>query len=87
MIKVNSLINAKAFITLGIMFVLMVTSIANDSATMDELAHIPASFGYVTEFDYRLNPEHPPLLKVLSGIFGELGARPYFPTSTAAWRC
>ncbi len=86
MIKVNSLANAKAFIILGIMFVLMVTSIANDSATMDELAHIPASFGYVTEFDYRLNPEHPPLLKVLSGIFGELGARPYFPTSTAAWR-
>ena len=86
MIKVNSLINAKAFITLGIMFVLMITSIRNDSATMDELAHIPAAFGYVTQFDYRLNPEQPPLLKVLSGISGEFGARPYFPTDTAAWR-
>ena len=84
--KVNSLVNAKAILILGVMFVLMITSIRNDSATMDELAHIPAAFGYVTQFDYRLNPEHPPLLKVLSGISGALGAKPCFPTNTKYWQ-
>src|SRR3989344_4128971 len=84
--KVNSLINTKATFILGVMFVLMITSIQNDSATMDELAHIPASFGYVTQLDYPLNPEHPPLLKVLSGISGWIGAQPYFPTNTPYWQ-
>jgi hypothetical protein len=41
----------------------------NDSLTFDEVAHIPAGYSYVTLHDYRLNPEHPPLLKVLSGLF------------------
>lgn len=40
----------------------------NDSATFDEVAHIPAGYSYVTEHDMRLNPEHPPLLKDLIGI-------------------
>lgn len=40
----------------------------NDSATYDEVAHIPASYSYLTEHDMRLNPEHPPLIKNLSGL-------------------
>lgn len=40
----------------------------NDSATFDEVAHIPAGYSYVTQADTRLNPEHPPLLKDLIGI-------------------
>lgn len=40
----------------------------HDSAIMDELAHIPSGYSYVRYFDYRLNPEHPPLLKALSGL-------------------
>lgn len=39
-----------------------------DSATMDEKAHIPAGYSYIVKGDYRLNPEHPPLAKALSGI-------------------
>ncbi len=39
-----------------------------DSAIMDELAHIPAGYGYVRYLDYRLNPEHPPLVKILAGL-------------------
>lgn len=65
---------------------LMVGSVWNDSATMDELAHIPAGFGYVTERDYRLNPEHPPVLKVLAALSGWVFARPHFPTDTPYWR-
>lgn len=40
----------------------------NDSTTYDEVAHIPASYSYITQHDMRLNPEHPPLLKDLVGI-------------------
>lgn len=39
-----------------------------DSATMDEVAHIPSGYSYVKDFDYRLNPEHPPLVKALAGL-------------------
>ncbi len=39
-----------------------------DSLTTDEKAHIPAGYSYVNHGDFRLNPEHPPLLKSLSGF-------------------
>lgn len=56
----------------------------NDSLTFDEVAHIPAGYSYVVKHDYRLNPEHPPLLKVLSGI-AILPLRPHFDTSQDFW--
>jgi len=55
-----------------------------DSGTMDELAHIPAGYGYVKYLDFRLNPEHPPLLKAISAfplLFFDLN----FPTDARAW--
>lgn len=55
-----------------------------DSAIMDELAHIPASYSYVKFLDYRLNPEHPPLVKIISGLpllFTKLN----FPLASPAW--
>ncbi len=66
------------------MFILMFFSSLNDSATMDELAHIPSGYSYLTQRDYRLNPEHPPLIKDLSAIpllFLNLN----FPTNVPAW--
>ena len=39
-----------------------------ESTIMDEQAHIPAGFSYVSYGDMRLNPEHPPLLKDLAGL-------------------
>ncbi|MFH1509840.1 MAG: glycosyltransferase family 39 protein [Candidatus Nealsonbacteria bacterium] len=39
-----------------------------DSLTFDELAHIPAGYSYLTKQDYRVNPEHPPLLKDIAAI-------------------
>ncbi|PWH09900.1 hypothetical protein DEJ39_09090, partial [Bacteroidetes bacterium SCGC AAA795-G10] len=38
------------------------------SATMDEQAHIPAGYSYLSQRDFRINPEHPPLIKSLSAI-------------------
>ncbi len=52
---------------------------------MDELAHIPAGYGYVKFLDYRLNPEHPPLVKMIAAlplVFIHLN----FPTDKAAWK-
>lgn len=43
-------------------------SMAQDSLTFDELAHIPAGYSYLTKKDYRLNPEHPPLVKDLAAL-------------------
>jgi hypothetical protein len=65
-------------------FGLMLNSSLGDSATMDELAHIPAGYSYLKLGDNRLNPEHPPLLKDLSAlplIFMDLE----FPTETKYW--
>lgn len=52
------------------LFVLVVSLLnaKNDSATFDEVAHIPAGYTYLTEHDWRLNPEHPPLIKALSAF-------------------
>jgi len=57
---------------------------SQESPIMDELAHIPAGYSYVRFFDYRLNPEHPPLMKALSGLpllFFDLS----FPTDHESW--
>ncbi len=43
---------------------LAVASLSQKSATYDEAAHLPAGYTYLVTGDYRLNPEHPPLLKL-----------------------
>ncbi|MDX9913649.1 MAG: glycosyltransferase family 39 protein, partial [Candidatus Moranbacteria bacterium] len=40
----------------------------NDTATFDEIAHIPAGYSYLSQHEMRLNPEHPPLIKDLSAL-------------------
>jgi hypothetical protein len=53
---------------LAIMFAISLGTMLGDAAIMDEVAHIPAGYSYVRYHDFRLNPEHPPLLKDLAGI-------------------
>jgi hypothetical protein len=36
-----------------------------ESITFDEIAHIGAGVSYLQKLDMRMNPEHPPLAKVL----------------------
>ena len=40
---------------------------ARDGMTLDEPYHIVAGVSYVREGDFRLNPEHPPLAKLVAG--------------------
>jgi Dolichyl-phosphate-mannose-protein mannosyltransferase len=73
-----------AGVLLIVMFSLGISSMANDSATVDEVAHIAAAYSYLHYGDYRLNPEHPPLIKDLAGLplqFMDLK----FPDSEPAW--
>ena len=64
----NRTTNIIATSLLIIIFCLAFFSMQGISATMDELAHIPAGYSYLTHKDYRINPEHPPLAKDLSAI-------------------
>lgn len=70
---------------LVVMFAIMFASAWNDTAIMDELAHIPAGYSYVTQFDMRLNPEHPPLIKDLAGL-PLLTQNFSFPVSSRSWQ-
>ncbi len=57
----------------------------HDAPTFDESAHIPAGYANVHELDYRLNPEHPPLVKAIAA-FPLLALNLNFPTHLAAWQ-
>src|SRR3989338_3654153 len=52
-----------------IMLILSLASMVQKSVTSDEVAHLPAGYSYLKTNDFRMNPEHPPLVKILSGIF------------------
>ncbi len=81
----NRSANILATILLSIMFLLSFLSMRDDALTFDELAHIPAGYSYVKYQDYRVNPEHPPLIKSLSGIplaFRDVN----FPEGGENWR-
>lgn len=39
-----------------------------DSQTTDEAVHVSAGYTYWTKGDFRFNPEHPPLVKLLSAL-------------------
>jgi len=64
---------------------LAVASMWYDSAVRDEMPHIVAGYSYLTEFDYRINPEHPPLIKELAA-FPLLFQDVYFPENDPAWK-
>ncbi|MBU6500268.1 MAG: glycosyltransferase family 39 protein [Patescibacteria group bacterium] len=65
-------------------FSLMLYASRGDSAIDDELAHIPAGYAYVHNLDYRLNPEHPPLVKALA-MLPVLFLNPNFPAQSDTW--
>ena len=64
----NRFTNIIATFLLIFVFLVAVFSMKHDSLTMDELAHLPAGYSYLTQKDMRLNPEHPPLIKDLSAL-------------------
>lgn len=70
---------------LGVMITLAILSTKGDSPINDEIAHIPAGYSYLTQQDYRLNPEHPPLIKDLAA-FPLLFLNLNFPEEHPSWK-
>lgn len=82
--KISNGVNIIAVFLLLVMFVTAVLSMRSDSLTFDELAHIGAGYSYLIKQDYRINPEHPPLIKdipALPLLFLNLN----FPDSSQNW--
>ncbi|TSC66450.1 MAG: glycosyl transferase family protein [Candidatus Berkelbacteria bacterium Gr01-1014_85] len=70
---------------LGLGFIVVNAKLAqSDSVTTDEIAHLSASLSYVQKQDNRLNPEHPPLLKIMAGLAGQ-PLQPRVDYQSAAW--
>ena len=53
---------------LAVMFLQAVLSMRLLSATFDETTHLPSGYSYLATGDFRLNPQHPPLIKLLSAL-------------------
>jgi hypothetical protein len=47
---------------------LAISSMRTTAAVYDETAHLPAGYTYLTLRDFRMNPEHPPLVKELAAL-------------------
>ena len=55
------------------------------SATSDEAVHLASGYSYWETRDFRMNPEHPPLAKLLAAL-PLLMIRPKLDTSTDVWK-
>jgi hypothetical protein len=64
---------------------LSIHAMSGNSATFDEGAHLPAGYTHLALGDHRLNPEQPPLVKVLAAA-PLLFLRPAVHTDDRAWR-
>ena len=81
----NRLTFLLAFLLLSAMFLFAFSSMLQDALTFDEKAHIAAGYSYLTQKDYRINPEHPPLAKDLAAfplLFLDLN----FPDQSQTWK-
>ncbi len=63
---------------------LAVSALRVKSATFDEGAHLPAGYTYLAFRDHRLNPEQPPLVKLLAAV-PLRPLDPVFKTDDLAW--
>ena len=55
------------------------------SATSDEAVHLSSGYSYWQTRDFRMNPEHPPLAKLIAAL-PLLIIRPKLNTSSAVWK-
>ena len=59
---------AAVCVLLFVFWLQMLLALPKLSATTDEVAHMPAGYTYWVTRDYRMNPEHPPLVKLIAAI-------------------
>lgn len=66
------------------MLTVEVASLRGESQTIDEGVHLTAGFSYWKTHDFRMNPEHPPLVKLVASV-PLLFTQIQFPVDRAAW--
>jgi hypothetical protein len=72
--------------TASVLFmVLSLVEMHGENVTNDELVHLSAGYSYLKTRDFRLNPEHPPLAKLIAGL-PLLALNPALPKEAAAWK-
>jgi predicted membrane-bound dolichyl-phosphate-mannose-protein mannosyltransferase len=83
---VKRLANIGAVCALLLVFWLqMFLTLPKLSATTDEVAHLPAGYTYWLTRDFRLNPEHPPLAKLIASA-PLLALKPKLDLSWPEWQ-
>ncbi|MDQ3819838.1 MAG: glycosyltransferase family 39 protein, partial [Acidobacteriota bacterium] len=70
---------------LVIFTIIFLSLIRQKSLFVDDTMHIPAGYSYVMTNDFRLNQEHPPFIKILSGL-GLIFVRPELPFDSEGWK-
>lgn len=66
--KASLLFSFTAGLLLLLMAYLSGGAAMRESVTVDEVSHIGAGVSYLQKFDLRMNPEHPPLPKILAAV-------------------
>ena len=66
-------------------FVVSLVLLSRKGLFIDDSMHMPAGYSYLLTHDYRLNQEHPPLIKLLSGL-GLWELHLYFPFESPGWQ-
>jgi hypothetical protein len=69
---------------LAAMLAAQASSMLRESQIYDEAVHLAAGYSYLTTGDYRLNPEHPPLSKLLAAA-PLLLLKPHLPVEDPSW--
>src|SRR2546428_4491284 len=85
MTKAPRVLNIAAIALIGIFCLQALLAIPRLSATSDEPIHLASGYSYWKTRDFRMNPEHPPLAKLLAAI-PLLALHPRFDTTDKNWK-
>jgi hypothetical protein len=70
--NVNAKVSPRVWILVGALIAIFMAEniyeMRRQSCSSDEVVHLPAGYTYLVKRDFRLNPEHPPLLKELCAL-------------------
>src|SRR5215470_3273040 len=84
MMNAPRLLNIAAASLIGIFCIQALATLPHLFVTSDEPIHVAAGYSYWATRDFRMNPEHPPLAKLLATI-PLLALRPRFDRSEQSW--
>src|ERR1044071_6141448 len=66
-------------------FIVSLLLLSQQGLFIDDSMDMPAGYSYLLTHDYRLNQEHPPLIKLLSGL-GVWETHARFPFDSPGWQ-